>query len=197
MNKIKMSLAVLTILSVSAFADCNKESCKVSENMDWNKSYTVTSKDTAGKEYFLNIQNIKRDVHVGISSANVFDKRAADWSVGAGISAVVNDNIYLGTNIDADVVTVHSDTITSLMGEIKAGYVFTPKIVGYGLVGVKASDYKGSKNGVGLGIGAGVEYNLCPKMAIAAEYKVYDMTAESNVQDFKNDSVGVKFKYFF
>ncbi len=193
-----LSLLAATLIGSSAFAECSKETCtKPEKEMNWNTGYTVTSKDTKGKEYYLDITNIQRDIHLGLASANVFGERTANWSLGTGISGIVSDKYYIGANIDADFTNVNSNSYFGLTGELKGGYAFDNKLVGYALVGAKGMDYKNGVNGVGFGAGLGAEYRVCKDSVVAVEYKNYDMTLEGDAQDYNHETLGVKVKYLF
>lgn len=199
MNKIiSATLIGIGLLSTSVMAECTKELCtKPEKDLNLNAGYVITTKDSAGKEFYLNITDIKKDVHIGLSSVNVQGDRAADWTAGIGIGATVADSIYIGANLDAEYVNVFSNSLMGITGEIKSGIVLDKENTVYGLIGVKSMSYDHGTNGVGLGYGIGVEHKLCPKTAVAAEYKVYDMTLEGSNSDYNHESLGLKVKYFF
>lgn len=193
-----LSLISCGLLASSAFAECSKQTCtKPEKEMNWKTNYTVTSKDSKGTEFYLDIKDIQRDIHVGVGSVNVNGERAADWSLGLGLSGVIYDNVYVGGNIDSEFVNVNGEDIVGVTGELKAGYVFENGLIGYGLVGAKGMNYSHDVNGVGFGAGLGVEYKVCPHAVAALEYKNYDMTMEGSTSDYGHESLGVKIKYLF
>lgn len=200
MNKIKIGLSILAIgmLATTASAECSKTTCiKKETTCDLTKDYIITTKNSSGKEFYLNITNIRPEVHAGLSSTNVFGEREPNWSAGVGISATVDDNIYVGTNVDLEYENTQGSHLTGITGEIKGGYVINKDFTGYGLVGVKSVNYQHGVDGTGLGIGAGVEYTLCSHSALDLEYKSYAMKLDGGNPDYNHESLGVKFKYFF
>jgi opacity protein-like surface antigen len=194
---INLSILSAVLLGTVASADCTMELCKKKENMNWNETYTVTSKDSKGKEYFLNIKDIKRDVHIGLASANIEGDHVADFTGGVGISGIVSNDYYVGANLDAEILKTNGDVAYGLTGELKGGYVFNKDISGYAIVGLKSLNFNNNVDALGVGYGIGAEYKLCPQMAIDAEWKRYNMNVDSSLPEYSQGSVGIIGKYFF
>ena len=198
MNKITLTILSASILSASVFATCTKDTCKEPVDMNWTKtSYTITSKDTAGKDYYLDVDNIQKFVSVGIADEKVGKTNVGALSAGIGMSATVNKNIYTGANLDVEATHNQNKQVFGATAEVKGGYVVNNRLATYAILGVKDVFHDSDVKGVGLGIGVGLDYRVCSKSIVEVDFKNYDMKVEKNGPDYQNNSVGIKFKYLF
>lgn len=177
---------------------CSKETCTVKEGHEnWDKDYIVTTRDTKGQEFYLNITNIKKEAHIGLGYAKISGDTNPNLSAGVGISATIDNNIYVGTNADLEYQNTQGSSLLGATLELKGGYVFNKDVSAYGIVGVKSVDYPHSVDGTGLGLGIGAEYTLCPKHSVSAELSTYDVKLDSGMQDYDHNSLRLKYKFNF
>jgi hypothetical protein len=199
MKKTLLSLAALVALSSSAFATCTKADCTVPEGLDTAKDYTITSVDNTGKEYYLNVSKIRRDVHVGLGGAKVEGSNSGVVSAGMGLSSVIYDNVFIGADLDMETYRKHGSTIYGGSLEVKAGPQLSDGVAFYGIVGAKRIEAQHGLDTAGLGLGVGMESRLTDyqNVVVSLSYTNYNMIQEGPVDRYSEDSVGAKIRYVF
>lgn len=148
--------------------------------------------------------------HFGITAMNSDVKmngadKFTEYGVTFGATKYLESNILLGVDTSVtfgnmDVSNGQTDSIlmTGVAVDAKAGYSFFDRKVDlYATIGYAVQGFdNGETNGVGMGYGAGVQYNFAQHWAVAADYKKYDMDYEGLV-DYDLNRVGVTVKYLF
>jgi hypothetical protein len=196
-KSIVLASTILSISTVSLLAECNQKNCTIRESMNWNKNYTITSKDDKGEEYYLNIKNIERDFHLGIGNNKILEENKANISAGIGISAIISDKFYIGGNLDISYSKTNNYNVYGTTLEINPGYILNDDYTVYGIVGIKDMNYGSSIEGTGLGIGLGLQYKICPLFKIAIEMANYDMKMDSELPHYNHKNINIKLKYLF
>jgi opacity protein-like surface antigen len=117
------------------------------------------------------------EIHIGTSLTSMdlgTSESALQHTIGYGVMHTFESNIFLGVGLDFDYTNIYEYSALSYGADFKAGYQFVEKTNLYGLFSPKI---QGFENGTGYGFGYGIGANYQPidELAIALEYRTYNM----------------------
>lgn len=125
-------------------------------------------------------------VYVGASKADMMeDQSPTIFSVGYGFSKVFRNNVMAGfsTSYHQGDFKNYSGSDSSWFNGIgidfHLGYSPTKPLALYGIAGYQMQNISSSTSAGGFGYGAGVSYKVFEHVALALEYRTYDMEVSS------------------
>ena len=135
------------------------------------------------------------DIHGGLSYVSVDGDHKGAYTLGYGITKMLDNKMLFGVSFDGDYVNLSDGSLWGAGTDFKLGYNVWEKMNAYGILGAKLQSVDGN-SGYGLGYGVGVDYPLTHTIKAALEYKSYNMNA-SNIPDYDYRTFGLNLKYAF
>lgn len=131
-------------------------------------------------------------VYVGASKADMMDEQSTTtFSIGYGFSKVFSNCVMAGFSTsyhqgDYEESSVSDSSWFNGIGvDFHLGYSPTKPFALYGIAGYQMQAISSSTSAGGFGYGAGVSYKFFEHVALALEYRTYDMEVPS--LDYKYD----------
>ncbi|MBE0513623.1 outer membrane beta-barrel protein [Sulfurimonas sp.] len=130
-------------------------------------------------------------VYVGASKADIMEQSTTSFSIGYGFSKVFSNCVMVGFSGSyhqgdyEESSATGSSWFNGLGVDFHLGYSPTKPLALYGIAGYQVQAISSSTSADGFGYGAGVSYKFFEHVALALEYRTYDMEVPS--LDYKYD----------
>lgn len=141
---------------------------------------------------------ILRDIYIaGGSCETVGNASETAYEIGYGVSGYFENSFMWGVELDMGMVDAQNNNGYYYGGDFKLGITPFNNFSVYGIGAVIWQDFDNGLSGGGFGYGVGAEYRLASWLALAGEYKTYNITYDRLGVDADYSSTLMKVKFTF
>ncbi|MDT8339330.1 MAG: outer membrane beta-barrel protein, partial [Sulfurimonas sp.] len=140
-------------------------------------------------------------VYVGASKADIMEQSTTTFSIGYGFSKVFSNCVMAGFSTAyhqgdfEDSSAMGSSWFNGIGVDFHLGYSPTKPLALYGIAGYQVQAISSSTSADGFGYGAGVSYKVLEHVALALEYRTYDMEVPSLDYKYDYDTVDALIRF--
>lgn len=119
------------------------------------------------------------------------------YEIGYGISSYGDSGVMWGISLNGGMIDTKQTDAYYYGGDFRLGITPIKNFSVYGIGALIWQDFDNGLSGGGFGYGGGAEYRLASWLAIAGEYKTYNMSYDRLGVDENYNSALVKMKFSF
>lgn len=144
---------------------------------------------------------VNTEIRLGAGQLEANNKTATGYTIGIGMTRYFESDFLFGVDFDftyADIEFNGRDRdLYGYGADLRLGYAFMDNDLSVYAIGSALRQTIGNTTGAGFGYGFGGDYHITNSMALALEYKTYDITTDKASTDYDFESVNGSLKFIF